>query len=60
MTDAKDAVYKIIDIVEVSIMALERVNCDEGNRVLETLKETRKYSNALLDALDSSDTEVDL
>lgn len=58
--NVKEAVYKINDIVEVSIMALEQVNCDEGNRVAETLKETRKYSDALLDALDSSDTEVDL
>lgn len=58
--NAKEAVYKINDIVEVSIMALERLNCNEGNRVSETLKETRKYSDALLDALDSSDTEVDL
>ena len=58
--NVKDAVYKIIDIVEVSIMALENINSDEGNRVSETLKETRKYSDALLDALDSSDTEVDL
>ena len=58
--NAKEAVYKINDIVEVSIMALEQINNDEGNRVSETLKETRKYSDALLDALDSSDTEVDL
>lgn len=58
--NAKKAVYKINDIVEVSIMALERLNCVEGNSVSETLKETRKYSSALLDALDGSDTEVDL
>lgn len=56
----KEAVYKINDIVEVSIMALKQINCDEGNSVSETLKETRKYIDALLDALDSSDTEVDL
>lgn len=58
--NVKEAVYKINDIVEVSIMALENLNCDEGNRVSENLKETRKYIDALLDALDSSDTEVDL
>ena len=58
--NVKEVVYKINDIVEVSIMALEKINCVEGNRVSETLKETRKYSDALLDALDGSDTEFDL
>jgi len=56
--DAKDALYRVIDINNTSIAALERLNEAESMAVAGVLKETFKYTDALLEAMDKM--EVDL
>lgn len=55
--DAKGAVYKVTDIVETALLALERVNSTEDACVVGVLKETRRYTDALLDALEKNGLE---
>ena len=58
MTDAKDALYRLSDIISTSIAALEKLNATESVAVAGVLKETFKYTDALLEAMDKM--EVDL
>ena len=57
---AEKAVEKITSIIETGIKALERINTGDTDYVADVLRETRKYIDALSDALDGQNVEVEL
>ena len=57
---AEKAVEKITSIIETGIKALERINTGDTDYVADVFWETRKYIDALSDALDGQNVEVEL
>ena len=55
---AKEAAYRALDIITVSIKALEKYNTLETDAIAGNLKETFKHLDRVLEELDRQ--EVDL
>lgn len=54
---AKEAAYRALDIITVSIKALEKYNTMETDAVAGNLKETFKHLDRVLEELDRQEVE---
>ncbi|MBO4507292.1 MAG: hypothetical protein J5747_01480 [Spirochaetaceae bacterium] len=51
----KEALYKMTDIINTAIHALNDINVDESNCVVSVLEQCTEYSNIIYDELDKGE-----